>query len=281
MCFTAGFQWSLSISRYFALRMGLPIDKLVVATNENDILWRFWQDGSYEKDSNRWHKINGENSQNGIESHLSGVRETHSPAMDILVSSNFERLLWFLALEVHGTGSVKEQQAIACTYVQKWQEKLKSSGGFNVGPEMLKAALKHFESERVTNDETLDTIRETHAATKATPLRTPGAEEIPGYVLDPHTAVGIAASHRSIARCRLPGTVHVSLATAHPAKFDEPVKKALKDEKGFSFEELLPDALRQLKDKERRVEKIPKSAGLEALKTFIRKHAPAVGSATA
>ena len=261
--------------------MGLPIDKLVVATNENDILWRFWQDGTYEKDSGKWHGANSGAGQNGTKPHVSGVQETHSPAMDILVSSNFERLLWFLAFDIHGQGSIEEKQAIACSYVKQWQEKLKDSGGFNVGPDVLKAAQKNFESERVTNDETLDTIRETYAATKATALRTPGAEEIPGYVLDPHTAVGIAASHRSIARCRLPGTLHVSLATAHPAKFDDPVKKALKDEKGFSFEGLLPDALRELKDKERRVEKIPKSAGLEALKSFIRKNVPSNGPETA
>jgi threonine synthase len=58
----------------------------VIATNENDILARFWKNGSYEKVDPTL--VNSR-----------GVKETHSPAMDILVSSNFERLLWYLAFE--------------------------------------------------------------------------------------------------------------------------------------------------------------------------------------
>ena len=63
-----------------AKKMGLPVEKLVIATNENDILNRFLKTGSYEKSSE--------------------VAATYSPAMDILISLNFERLLWYLRRNV-------------------------------------------------------------------------------------------------------------------------------------------------------------------------------------
>ena len=246
------------LAGYFALRMGLPIAKLVVATNENDILDRFWRTGTYEKPS-------------------SGVQATHSPAMDILVSSNFERLLWFLALETSSQGSLEKQCTAASAQVASWQDALKTHGGFRVSPAILTAAQKHFASERVSDQQTVDRIRETYAATRNTSLRTPGAAALPGYVLDPHTAVGVAAAYRSIAE-RGASACHVALATAHPAKFASAVELALEKEKAFSFEALLPPALRELKDKKRRVKKIDKASGLEGLRKFIREKAPAVGA---
>jgi len=62
-------------------RMGLPISKLIIATNENDILHRFWQTGAYEKQG--VHSASAE----GLNAHGKGVKETLSPAMDILISS--------------------------------------------------------------------------------------------------------------------------------------------------------------------------------------------------
>ena len=67
------------LAGYFAKRMGLPISKLIIATNENDILQRFWQTGAYEKQ--------GYLIEDGAKAHPEGVNETLSPAMDILVSS--------------------------------------------------------------------------------------------------------------------------------------------------------------------------------------------------
>ena len=89
------------LAGYYAKRMGLPMGRLVVATNSNDILARFWQSGRYEKvDSSAatdtCAPIGG--ASDGKQT-VGGVRETLSPAMDILVSSNFERLLWYLAYE--------------------------------------------------------------------------------------------------------------------------------------------------------------------------------------
>jgi threonine synthase len=83
-----------SLQGFMRKKMGLPIGKLVVATNENDILARFWKNGRYEKvDSSPSDR------QASLTKDASGVKETLSPAMDILVSSNFERLLWYLAFE--------------------------------------------------------------------------------------------------------------------------------------------------------------------------------------
>ncbi len=74
------------LAGYYAKKIGLPIGRLVVATNDNDILTRFWKNGRYEK----------VDSTSGISN---GTKEMLSPAMNILVSSNFERLLWYLAFE--------------------------------------------------------------------------------------------------------------------------------------------------------------------------------------
>jgi threonine synthase len=72
------------LAGYYAKKMGLPINKLVVSTNSNDILDRFFKNGKYEKSKDE----NGE-----------FVIGTLSPAMDIAISSNFERLLWYLVYE--------------------------------------------------------------------------------------------------------------------------------------------------------------------------------------
>jgi len=210
------------LAGYFAYRMGLPVDKLVVATNENDILDRFWKTGKYEKD--------GE------------VKETLSPAMDILVSSNFERLLWYLAEGFAATVGMDDifTKKQACQEVAAWLKDLKLKGGFGpVHPEIMDSARKTFESERVSDSETVETIKKFHKDL--------------GYILDPHSAVGITAAERSIAR-NGPEIPHISLSTAHPAKFAKAVELALKDTPGFSFEEtVLPPELVGLEKKEKRV----------------------------
>ncbi|SLM38814.1 threonine synthase [Lasallia pustulata] len=81
------------LAGYFAKKMGLPIEKLVVATNENDILDWFWKSGYYEKKAVHGKEAEGGLPEDGVKAHEEGVREALSPAMDILVSSNFERLL--------------------------------------------------------------------------------------------------------------------------------------------------------------------------------------------
>ena len=88
-----------------------------------------------------------------------------------------------------------------------------------------------------------------------------------GYILDPHSAIGVAASLRSIKRA--PGAHHISLATAHPAKFANAVDLALKDEPGFSFDTVLPEEFVGLEKKEKRVLTVPKGAGWEGVRTIV------------
>jgi len=110
---------------YAASRMGLPIEQLIVATNRNDILSRFFNSGEYRK---------------------SGVDPTISPSMDIQVSSNFER---FLA-DLYG----RDGDAIA-----DLMGKLDSEGGFSVNMSLLNEGI--FAAGRCDEEETLATIRRT------------------------------------------------------------------------------------------------------------------------
>lgn len=223
--------------------MGLPVEKLVIATNENDILDRFLKTGSYEK------KAPGASS--------SSVKETHSPAMDILVSSNFERLLWFLASQYYGKGSDFERHAVAGTVVTHWLDDLKNKGGFSVEQGILDAARADFESERVSNDETISTIRHVyntyHTADPNVPVSQGTRGETGGYILDPHSAVGVTASLRFLRRSPKSTTPVVSLCTAHPAKFSSSVDLALQGQKGYSFQQVTPPELVGLEQKEKRI----------------------------
>ncbi|HIJ85337.1 MAG: threonine synthase [Magnetococcales bacterium] len=155
---------------YVAKRMGLPTGKLLLATNRNDILSRFFSSGSYR---------------------LGQVHPTMSPSMDIQVSSNFERYLYYLLQE--NPEGVREKMA-----------ELDGGGGFAVSREIIDAA-GDFQAVSIGEEQTLAAIRSVYQDC--------------GYVLDPHSAVGFAAA---MAR---PGMV--CLATAHPAKFGDAVNKAI------------------------------------------------------
>ncbi|KAF9029513.1 tryptophan synthase beta subunit-like PLP-dependent enzyme [Hymenopellis radicata] len=197
------------LAGYYARRMGLPMHaKLGVATNANDILARFWRTGRYEKEDGE-----GE-----------GVKETLSPAMDILVSSNFERLLW---------------EGRACAVVDGWMGKMKADGRVEVPVGVLEAARRDFCAERVGDDETLATIKKHFLED--------------GYVVDPHTAVGLTAAERMAAH-NPETTTQIILSTAHPAKFSEAVSLALRDSPAFDFEsDVMPEEFKGLLQKERRV----------------------------
>lgn len=230
------------LAGYFAFRMGLPVDKLVIATNENDILDRFWKTGCYTKKPVSSSKAEGGLPEDGVKAHEDGVKETMSPAMDILVSSNFERLLWFLAYQFASSAGMDDEwnKKQAGQEVSSWLKDLKEKGGFGpVYQDVLESARRNFESERVSDQETLDTIKSLY-------------QEV-GYVLDPHTAVGVEAARRSVKRAgdNIP---HISLSTAHPAKFSGAVTLSLKDEAGFDFEaKVLPQEFVGLDKKEKRV----------------------------
>ncbi|ACS54996.1 threonine synthase [Rhizobium leguminosarum] len=116
---------------YCAKRMGLPIDRLVIATNENDILARALKTGRYD---------------------MKAVKATSSPSMDIQISSNFERLLF----EAYDRDASKVRAAM---------ESLKQSNGFEIGSQALKAIRRDFRAGRASEKQVAETIRKTHAET--------------------------------------------------------------------------------------------------------------------
>ena len=233
--------------------MGLPVSKLIIACNENDILHRFLQTGTYEKNPVHGAAAAGGLVQDGATAHPEGVKQTLSPSMDILISSNFERLLWFVAHDVYSsdTNSAQEKREIAGRKVKEWQTQLKTNGGFSVEKHLLNAVRADFAAERVSDAETIATIRDVY--------RWPE-----GYILDPHSAIAVTAALRSA-----DGAHQVALATAHPAKFAKAVEMALVDEKGFRFQDILPTQFLGLEERPRRVRYVRRSEGLEGLRKLI------------
>ncbi|KAG6900142.1 hypothetical protein C0993_002291 [Termitomyces sp. T159_Od127] len=220
------------LAGYYAKRMGLPASKLVVATNENDILARFWKSGNYEKvDSSSGHDSSSgatapaDGSSDGKQgTATSGVKETLSPAMDILVSSNFERLLWYLAFE-NTSGSQEEKELEACKLLSSWMSSLKEDGRVKLPVNVVLSARKDFAAEKISDEETLATIQSFFNGAVS-------------YIADPHTAVGLAAA-RVVAKQR---------------QFSEAVSRALKDDTRFDFDrDVLPQEFRGLLEKEKRV----------------------------
>lgn len=146
------------LAGYYAKRLGLPMGELVVATNENDILERFFRTGRYAREdlpdetvaqAAETAAVNG--SSDGAQaagSSDSGVKVTHSPAMDILLSSNFERLLFYLAQET-GSGDRAEAQAT----LKGWMDTLKKDGQVDLGKKVQAVGSRDFWAERVSDDQ--------------------------------------------------------------------------------------------------------------------------------
>lgn len=175
---------------YLAQKMGLPIHKLILATNENNILERFVQDGVYQPGA---------------------FRGTYSPSMDIQVASNFERYLFYLYGE--------DAQAVSAI-----MDQFKAEGRVAIPADKLQAVQADFAAYGVQNEECLDTISEYY--------------EKYAYLLDPHTACGVAAADK----LAVDGEVTVALSTAHPAKFDESIRLR-------SIEQTYPQQIQALFDK--------------------------------
>ena len=156
---------------FIAKKMGFPVGRLLVATNENDILDRFFKTGEYS---------------------LGEVFRTNSPAMDIQVASNFERFLFYYFDE-------------DADRLRGFMEEFARSGKASVvGP--LSSDI--FLSCSISQPETEETIAEINSKY--------------GYVIDPHTAVGIRA-----ARTIVTDDPIVCIATAHPAKFPDALGRAI------------------------------------------------------
>ncbi|MCR8659615.1 threonine synthase [Paenibacillus endoradicis] len=157
---------------YLAKRMGLPINKLILATNENNILERFINEGVY---------MPGD------------FRMTHSPSMDIQVASNFERYLYY----------VLGEDAELITSIM---EQFKVEGEISISAEALAKVQAEFAAHGVLGAECLATIS--------------NYKEETNYLLDPHSACGVAAAKQ----CAGEGEITISLATAHPGKFNEAIE---------------------------------------------------------
>ena len=200
------------LAGYFARLMGLPVGRLVCASNANRVLTDFLTTGVYDR--------------------RRAFLKTTSPSMDILISSNLERLL-FLA-----TGGDTER-------VAGWMRELAETGVYRVDNETLDAIRAVFSAGCCDEEQSRETIGRTWKED--------------GYLCDPHTAVALHVA-REYKRARGAGTPLVVLSTASPYKFPAAVLRAVGgDLSGDEFEQMetlarlsgvpIPKGLRGLKER--------------------------------
>ncbi|MBQ7687587.1 MAG: threonine synthase [Clostridia bacterium] len=170
------------LAAYYAKEMGLPVNKLICASNENDVLTEFLTTGRYNR--------------------VRPFHTTVSPSMDILISSNLERLLFHLA----GNDSEKTKALFAA---------LAKTGEYTVDGTMLSAIRALFAAGSANDAGTKETIRDTFEKT--------------GYLCDTHTAVAIRVYNEYCAKTG-DGTPTVIASTASPYKFSRAVLGALTNE---------------------------------------------------
>ena len=175
------------LAAFYAKNMGLPIAKLICASNENKVLYDFFRTGTYDK--NREFIL------------------TTSPSMDILISSNLERLIYLLT----GKDDKKNQELM---------NELKEKGSYTINEDM-KAQLKDFVGGYATEDEVKQTIHNIYKET--------------GYVMDTHTAVA-ATVYQAYRKESKDEHKTVIASTASPYKFARSVMTAI-DEKYNALEE--------------------------------------------
>lgn len=186
---------------YLAQKMGLPVSELIIATNVNDILHRCISDNDHTKKE---------------------LQHSLSPSMDIMMSSNFERLLF----DLYGRDGKQVSQLMA-----NFEE-----GSLPLSDTALASARSLFKSFRQSDDDTIDTIKAVHNES--------------GYLLDPHTAIGLAAA-REVGDS---GSPTICLATAHPAKFPQATIEA-----GLEVSDL-PAHMKGLFSREERFKILPNQA---------------------
>lgn len=167
------------LAAFYAKNMGLPIAKLICASNENKVLYDFFSTGTYDK--NRDFIL------------------TSSPSMDILISSNLERLIYRIA------GNNAEKNA-------DFMKSLTTSGKYEITAEM-KEKLADFYGNYTTEEETAKVIRELYEET--------------GYVIDTHTAVAAGVYQKYKAETKDTETKTVIASTASPFKFTRSVMNAI------------------------------------------------------
>ena len=194
---------------YLAKKMGLPINKLIVATNQNDILHRAISKGSYEVEK---------------------VHETISPSMDIQIASNFERLLYDL----------NDGDDLQTSNVMK---NIKENRKYAIDQKKLDKININFLSSRMSEEEVLKTINTVHKKYN--------------FVLDPHSAIGYGAFDK----VNLNGN-NIVLATAHPCKFPDAIKKAI------DLKAELPEELRFIMNEKENYDKVDNN--VDKVKQHIR-----------
>ena len=166
------------LAAFYAKNMGLPIGKLICASNDNKVLFDFFRTGAYDR--NREFVL------------------TSSPSMDILISSNLERLIYRIA----GNDAEKNAQLMKA---------LTGQGRYEITDEM-KAELKDFYGNYASEEETAQTIKALYEKT--------------GYVIDTHTAVAACVYHKYQAETK-DETIAVIASTASPFKFTRSVMNAI------------------------------------------------------
>ena len=185
------------LAAFYAKNMGLPIAKLICASNENKVLYDFFRTGTYDK--NREFIL------------------TISPSMDILISSNLERLIYLLT----GEDDKKNQELM---------RELKEEGSYTISDDM-KAQLKDFVGGYATEDEVKQTIRDIYRET--------------GYVMDTHTAVA-ATVYQAYRKESKDEHKAVIASTASPYKFARSVMTAIDDKYNQLDEFALIDELQKV-----------------------------------
>ncbi len=164
-----------------AKKMGLPIQKFIVASNKNNILTDFFRTGKYDARREFY--------------------KTNAPAMDILVSSNLERLVYMMA---------QDSQK-----VKSYMDDLNQNGVYEISSDLLEKIQDVFKAGWLSEDEVLDTIKTCFEQT--------------GYLLDTHTAIGYGV-YKEYQKTSGDETKTIILATASPYKFADSVYKALTDQ---------------------------------------------------
>lgn len=167
------------LAGYYAKQLGLPVKKFYVASNANNVLTDFLETGVYDRNRD--------------------FVQTISPSMDILISSNLERLLFYMSGQDH------EQ-------VRSWMDSLAETGRYDVGETMKNAIGELFAAGCYDDEATRQTIRDVYEKT--------------GYVLDPHSAIGYALAQDAAAADPDAGVI-ICLATASPYKFSQDVMEAI------------------------------------------------------
>ena len=163
---------------YYAKKMGLPINKLICASNENNVLTQFFDEGIY--DTNRVFKM------------------TNSPSMDIVVSSNLERLLYNISDEND-------------KFVLEFMDMIKNKGKYSLD-NRLKQRLMDFYAGFANDEATLKSIKDLYEAT--------------GYIMDTHTAVAYNVYNQYIEKTK-DNLKTVIVSTASPFKFPGSINNAL------------------------------------------------------